>query len=202
MWIHCVGIRTFRYQVSPFGEHLKERTEGLDGFLERFPEPVLENVFGTISIRGHRRFARSSVKFLFNCGEGGVVHSIGEIMMIQTYWDSQYETVYRLIQTYWDSQYETLNLRAQVIQEVTAEGEQLARASDGREFKILELESHKDLGAKFVVSRVRESGLQVIRRLGRVTETSGRISRSSDRNIIGVAAIVTPRWNRVKSGPG
>jgi hypothetical protein len=33
-----------------------------------------------------------------------------------------------------------------------------------RGFKILELESHKDLGAKFVVGRVRESGLQVIQR--------------------------------------
>jgi hypothetical protein len=93
-------------------------------------------------------------------------------------------------------------LRAQVIQEVTAEDEQLARVGDGRGLKILEIESHKDLGAKFVVGRVRESGLQVIRRLGRVTKAAGRSSRSSDRNIICVAAIATPRWHRVKSGPG
>jgi hypothetical protein len=101
---------------------------------------VLENVFGTIGIRGHKRFAHSSVKFLFSGGEGGPFN--------------------------WREHDDPDVLRAQVIQEVTAEGEQLARVGDGRGFKILELESHKDLGTKFVVGRVRESGLQVIRRLG------------------------------------
>jgi hypothetical protein len=72
-------------------------------------------VFGTIGTRGHKRFAHSSVKFLFSGGEGGPFN--------------------------WREYDDPDVLWAQVIQEVTAEGEQLARVGDGRGFKILVLES-------------------------------------------------------------
>jgi len=53
------------------GEHGVKGAERFSGGLERLPKPVLDDGFGTKDIRGEKRLAYRSVKFLLLVGEGG-----------------------------------------------------------------------------------------------------------------------------------
>jgi len=47
------------------GENFEKGAEGLGGVLERFPNPVLDNSFGTKDVRGEKGPAQRIVQFLF-----------------------------------------------------------------------------------------------------------------------------------------
>ncbi len=53
------------------GEHGEKGAERFSGGFERLPKPVLDDGFGTKDIRGEKRLAHHSVKFLFLGGESG-----------------------------------------------------------------------------------------------------------------------------------
>ena len=53
------------------GEHGEKGAERFSGGLERLPKPVPDDGFCTKDIRGEKRLAYHSVKFLFLRGEGG-----------------------------------------------------------------------------------------------------------------------------------
>ena len=53
------------------GEHFKERAEVLSRVLERLPEPVPQNVLGSLCVRGHKGQAHGGVHLFFLVGVRG-----------------------------------------------------------------------------------------------------------------------------------